>query len=78
MTELRVPTNSRALVVHHAGLIEGIVIDESDRASIPDVPACVAPAMMRNLEDRIGLARRCAVFATQLRAHVPQTAGGTR
>jgi LPPG:FO 2-phospho-L-lactate transferase len=80
MAELCVPANSRALVAHYAGLIDGIGIDESDRAdaAILDVLARVAPALMRNLEDRIGLARTCAEFATQLEAHVPQTAGGTR
>jgi LPPG:FO 2-phospho-L-lactate transferase len=80
MAELGVPANSRALVAHYAGLIDGIVIDESDRADAAklDVPVCVALTLMRNLEDRIGLARTCAEFAMQLKAQAPQTAGGTR
>jgi LPPG:FO 2-phospho-L-lactate transferase len=79
MGEIGVPANSRAMAAHYAGLIDGIIIDESDRAdaAMLDVPVCVAPTLMRNLDDRIGLARTCAEFAMQLKAHA-KTDGGTR
>jgi LPPG:FO 2-phospho-L-lactate transferase len=79
MTEIGVPTNSRAMVAHYAGLIDGIVIDESDRdeAATLDVPVCVAPTLMRSLDDRIGLARTCTEFAMQLKSRT-RTAGGRR
>lgn len=80
MAELGVPANSRALVTHYAELIDGIVIDESDSADadLLDVPVCVTPTLMRNLEDRIRLARTCAEFAVQLKAQTLQSAGGVR
>ena len=79
MTEIGVPANSRAMAAHYAGLIDGIIIDESDRADAAtlDVPVCVAPTLMRSLDDRINLARTCVEFAIQLKADA-QTAGGTR
>jgi LPPG:FO 2-phospho-L-lactate transferase len=79
MVEIGVPANSRAMAAHYAGLIDGIIIDEFDRAdaALLDVPVCVAPTLMRNLDDRIGLARTCAEFAMRLKAHA-QAAGGTR
>jgi LPPG:FO 2-phospho-L-lactate transferase len=77
MAELGVPASSLALTAHYAGLIDGIVIDESDGAdaAILDVPVCVAPTLMRNLEDRIRLARTCAEFAMQLKARTSPTTG---
>ncbi len=79
MAEIGVPANSRAMAAHYAGLIDGIVIDESDRneAAMLDVPVCVAPTLMRNLDDKVGLARTCTEFTMQLKARA-QTAGGTR
>jgi LPPG:FO 2-phospho-L-lactate transferase len=79
MTEIGVPANSRAMAAHYAGLIDGIIIDESDRAdaAMLDVPVCVAPTLMRNLDDKVALARRCAEFAMQLKSRA-RTAGGTR
>jgi LPPG:FO 2-phospho-L-lactate transferase len=78
MAELGVPANSRALVTHYAELIDGIVIDESDGADavLLDVPVCVTPTLMRNLEDRIRLARTCTEFAMRLKANALQSAGG--
>jgi LPPG:FO 2-phospho-L-lactate transferase len=80
MAELGVPADSRALARHYAELIDGIVIDESDSADadLLDVPVCVTPTLMRNLEDRIRLARTCAEFAIQLKAQTLQSAGGVR
>jgi LPPG:FO 2-phospho-L-lactate transferase len=77
MAEIDVPANSRAIAAHYAGLIDGIIIDESDRADAAtlDLPVCVAPTLMRSLDDKVGLARTCAEFAIQLKA---QTTRGTR
>ena len=79
MAEIGVPASSRAMAAHYAGLIDGIVIDESDRADVAmlDVSVCVAPTLMRSLDDKVGLARACAEFAMQLKPQT-QTAGGTR
>lgn len=79
MAEIGVPANSRAMAAHYAGLIDGIIIDESDRAdaAMLDLPVCVAPTLMRNLDDKVGLARTCTEFAMQLKARAG-TAGGTR
>lgn len=78
MAELGVPAESRALVAHYAGLIDGIVIDEQDRADAAGLglPVCVAPTLMRNLEDRTRLARTTAEFAIKLTARASQTSGG--
>ena len=79
MAEIGVPATSRAMAAHYAGLIDGIIIDESDRADAAtlDLPVCVAPTLMRSLDDKIGLVRTCAEFAMQLKTQA-QTAGGTR
>ena len=80
MAELGVPADSRALAAHYAGLIDGMVIDESDRADAAalDIPVCVAPTLMRTLEDRVRLARTCADFAMQLRDQSARAEGAGR
>lgn len=70
MAELGVPANSRSLARHYRGLIDGLVIDEADRAEAEalDVPVHVTATLMRSLEDRDRLAGECLDFAQRIAA----------
>ena len=70
MRELRVPLASRSIAEHYAGLLDGLVIDEADRADAADlpVPARVTATLMRDLADRERLAGEVLAFADALRA----------
>jgi LPPG:FO 2-phospho-L-lactate transferase len=71
MAELGQPATATAVARHYAGLIDGLVIDETDaglRAEIEafGMAALVAPAIMRSAADRISLARACLAFAREI------------
>jgi LPPG:FO 2-phospho-L-lactate transferase len=70
MDELRIPRTSAAIAAHYRGLIDGLVIDEADRADVGalDVPALATRTMMRELCGRVSLAEDVLVFAAQLAA----------
>ena len=78
MNELSVPAKSQALVAHYEGLIDGIVIDESDHAdaAMLHVAVCIASTLMRGLEDKMRLAATCVDFAMQLKARAVSAARG--
>ena len=64
MAELGVEPDVVAVARHYMGLIDALVIDEADRARAGrveqvGVKAIVAPAIMRTVADRAGLAGRC-------------------
>jgi LPPG:FO 2-phospho-L-lactate transferase len=68
MRELGIETTNRAIAAHYAGLIDGLVIDEADRAdeALPGVATHVTSTLMRTLEDREALARATLGFAERL------------
>ncbi len=68
MAELGVPSTSAAIAAHYRGLIDGLIIDEGDRAAASGVDVAVetAPTLMRDLADRESLARRVLHFARRL------------
>ncbi len=75
MAELGIAATTQAIVAHYCGLIDGLVIDESDaedRAQF-DVPVLAARTMMKDIVDRERLARDVIAFADKLRLH-PQAA----
>ena len=68
MAELGVAVTTQTIAAHYRGLIDGLVIDESDandRAQI-DVPILATRTMMKDIEDRERLARDVAAFADTL------------
>ncbi len=71
MAELGQPATAAAVARHYAGLIDGLVIDETD-ASLKteiealDIAVLVAPSVMRNAADRVALARACLAFAREI------------
>jgi LPPG:FO 2-phospho-L-lactate transferase len=68
MTELKIPTTSAAIADHYRGLLDGLVIDQSD-ASDKDrlsLPTRVSQTLMTTDEDRIRLARETLEFARTL------------
>jgi LPPG:FO 2-phospho-L-lactate transferase len=69
MAELGVPADS-ASIARHYPFIDGLIIDETDRAeaSSIDMPVRVTSTLMRNLEDRDRLAADCLDFAGRLAA----------
>ena len=69
MSELAIEANSLTIATHYAGLIDGLVIDESDAAEAASLPVttCIAPTLMTDLESRVELARRTVAFAAGLR-----------
>ena len=69
MAELGVPADS-ASIARHYPFIDGLVIDEADRAEAGniDLPVLVMSTFMRSLEDRDRLAADCLDFADRLAA----------
>jgi LPPG:FO 2-phospho-L-lactate transferase len=68
MAELGASVSAVGIAQHYRGLIDGLVIDETDAALAPDIAAegmavRVAPTVMSVPEDRLALARTCLVFA---------------
>jgi LPPG:FO 2-phospho-L-lactate transferase len=68
MNELGVEPTSMAVVRHYAGLIDGIVVDHKDAASVnePEMPAVVTDTLMTDLDTRIKLADVVLAFVAQL------------
>jgi LPPG:FO 2-phospho-L-lactate transferase len=69
MAELGVPADS-ASIARHYPFIDGLVIDETDRAEAGNIgsPVLVTSTFMRSLEDRDRLAADCLDFAGRLAA----------
>jgi LPPG:FO 2-phospho-L-lactate transferase len=67
MAELGVPADS-ASIARHYRFIDGLIIDEADRAEAGniDMPVRVTSTLMRSLQDRDGLAAGCLDFADHL------------
>jgi len=80
MAELGIAPDSAAIARHYAGLIDGLVIDGEDAAltGAIAVPTLVTSTLMRSLDDKIALARRCLEFCERLAAgrRVRPGAGG--
>jgi LPPG:FO 2-phospho-L-lactate transferase len=69
MRELGIETSNRAIAARYEGLIDGLVIDESDRADeMSGLPTHAARTLMRTLHDRDALARATLDFAHRLRS----------
>jgi LPPG:FO 2-phospho-L-lactate transferase len=67
MKELGVPADTVSIARHYP-FIDGLIIDETDRAEVGKVelPVLITSTLMRNLEDRDRLAAYCLEFAGQL------------
>lgn len=68
MGELGMAITSRAIADHYTGLIDGLVIDETDAADADslDVRVAVTRTLMKTLDDKCDLARAVLAFAGQL------------
>ncbi len=71
MTELGVDASVVGIAQHYAGLIDGLVIDEADRALVPSIErlgirAHICDAIMRDREGRARLAAETLGFAREL------------
>lgn len=71
MQELGMPVDVVSVADHYRKLIDGLVIDEADRAARKDIEAmgievAVAASVMVSLDDRVQLARACLDFALSL------------
>jgi len=69
MAELGIPADS-ASIARHYRFIDGLIIDETDRAEAGkiDMPVRVTSTLMRSLGDRDRLAADCLEFASHLAA----------
>ncbi|HXP73625.1 MAG TPA: 2-phospho-L-lactate transferase [Stellaceae bacterium] len=68
MAELAVPQTQASIARHYDGLIDGLVIDRTDRqdaAALP-VPARITRTLMNSLDDREALAREVLDFGASL------------
>jgi LPPG:FO 2-phospho-L-lactate transferase len=65
MAELGIDATTASMAAHYAGLIDGLVIDDSDagEAAGMDLPVLVARTLMRDLADRKRLAGQVVAFA---------------
>ncbi len=71
MRELALPATPVAVAAHYGDLLDGFVIDETDRALAGEFPGpppalLVTATVMRDLDDRIALARAVVDFAGAL------------
>ncbi|MFH1605608.1 MAG: 2-phospho-L-lactate transferase [Pseudomonadota bacterium] len=68
MRELGIAITSRAIADHYAGLIDGLVIDESDVADADGIEVAVAVTrtLMKNIDDKRHLARAVLAFAKRV------------
>ena len=72
MQELGLPVDVVSVAQHYHGLIDGLVIDESDRHAVPLIEAlgievAVEATVMQSLDDRVRVARACLDFAAAIR-----------
>ena len=69
MRELGIEASNRAIAAHYGDLLDGLVIDESDRsAELPrGLPTRATRTLMKSLDDREMLARATLEFADHLR-----------
>ena len=73
MAELNVPCTPLGVAQHYEGLLDGFVIDETDRAQAPeieqtlDLPVHICNTLMTDLETKIALAKHVLQFATTLK-----------
>jgi LPPG:FO 2-phospho-L-lactate transferase len=67
MAELGVPADT-ASIVRHYPFIDGLIVDETDRAEAGNIelPVLITSTLMRSLGDRDRLAADCLEFAGQL------------
>jgi LPPG:FO 2-phospho-L-lactate transferase len=68
MAELGIDVTARSIAVHYAGIIDGLVIDDSDagEAAGIDLPVLVARTLMQDLADRKRLAGEVVAFASTI------------
>ena len=68
MRELGVQVSAATIARHYDGLIDGLVLDDQDRALAGEfsLPALVTNTVMRSLEDRVALAREVIDFCERL------------
>lgn len=73
MRELGIETTPLAIATHYAGLIDGLVVDESDRrlAEYCGLPTLVTSTLMSTLEDKLRLATQTLEFASEIRDRGP-------
>lgn len=67
MAELALPQTATAVAAHYGTLLDGFIVDHSDRALLPElaalgVRATAAPSVMHSLDDRINLAHTALEF----------------
>ena len=70
MAELKVPATAAQVASHYAGLLDGFILDEADRAlhGTLGLPTVVAQSVMLTLQDRIDLARVALRFLDDLKS----------
>ena len=68
MRELGLAVNTQTIAMHYRDLIDALVIDESDAAdeTTAGMPIMVTRTIMRNLADRVRLAREVIAYADNL------------
>jgi LPPG:FO 2-phospho-L-lactate transferase len=68
MAELGISPTTASVAAHYRGLIDGLVVDDSDAAEAAglDVPVLATRTLMENLADRTRLAEEVVAFADRL------------
>lgn len=75
MVELGVPATALEIARHYKGFADGLVIDETDAHLGPEIASLgmqveIVQTVMKNLTDRIDLAKRTVDFATRLSGEI--------
>ena len=71
MAELGVQPSAASIAAHYGGLLDGLVIDQTDKALAQEIEAmgiatCVAQTIMRTIDDERNLAQEVMCFAALL------------
>ena len=79
MKELGLPVSALTVAGHYAGLLDGLVIDRADEHLAPEIEALgmaveVGDTVMRDLDDKVELARLVIDFTARLGARQPNPA----
>ena len=70
MQELDVPASAAAVATHYEGLIDGFIVDETDKIDTKQmkIPTIATQTIMVTLEDRVKLARDALAFLATISA----------
>lgn len=66
MRELGIEPSAAAVGLHYADFLDGYIVDTADALTVDMLPVLACDIVMKTLDDKIQLARRCIAFTDEL------------